>query len=79
MPGDISSAAFWMVAAASLSGSEIVIDHVGLNPSRTGILDILRRMGADVSIERSGLGPGEPIGTITVRHGGLAAAEIAPR
>jgi 3-phosphoshikimate 1-carboxyvinyltransferase len=79
VPGDISSAAFWMVAAASLSGSEIVIDHVGLNPSRTGILDILRRMGADVSIENRGVGPGEPIGSITVRHGGLAATEIAPR
>src|SRR5678815_5093507 len=51
VPGDISSAAFWMVAAASLSGSEIVIDGVGLNPSRTGIIDILRRMGAQVSIE----------------------------
>ena len=51
VPGDMSSAAFWMVAAASLSGSEIVIDHVGLNPSRTGIIDILRRMGAVVSIE----------------------------
>ena len=79
VPGDISSAAFWMVAAASLSGSEIVIDDVGLNPSRTGILDILRRMGADVSIENGGDGPGEPIGTITVRHGGLAPTEIAPR
>jgi 3-phosphoshikimate 1-carboxyvinyltransferase len=79
VPGDISSAAFWMVAAASLSGSEIVIDHVGLNPSRTGILDILRRMGADVSIDAEAAGPGEPIGTITVRHGGLAATEIVPR
>ena len=78
VPGDISSAAFWMVAAASLSGSEIVIDHVGLNPSRTGIIDILRRMGAVVSIEGSDQGPGEPVGTITVRHGGLASTEIVP-
>ena len=79
VPGDMSSAAFWMVAAASLSGSEIVIDHVGLNPSRTGIIDILRRMGAVVSIEADDRGPGEPVGTVTVRHGGLAATEIAPR
>jgi 3-phosphoshikimate 1-carboxyvinyltransferase len=79
VPGDISSAAFWMVAAASLSGSEIVIDHVGLNPSRTGILDILRRMGAQVSLEAKNQGPGEPIGTITVRHGGLTSTEIAPQ
>ena len=79
VPGDISSAAFWMVAAASLSGSEIVIDHVGLNPSRTGIIDILTRMGARVSLEHGDPGPGEPVGTITVRHGGLASTEIAPR
>jgi 3-phosphoshikimate 1-carboxyvinyltransferase len=79
VPGDISSAAFWMVAAASLSGSEIVIEHVGLNPSRTGIIDILRRMGAKVSIEGNDQGRGEPVGTITVRYGGLASTEIAPR
>ncbi len=79
VPGDMSSAAFWMVAAASLSGSEIVIDHVGLNQSRTGIIDILKRMGAVVSIEGGDRGPGEPVGTVTVRHGGLAATEIAPR
>jgi 3-phosphoshikimate 1-carboxyvinyltransferase len=79
VPGDISSAAFWMVAAASLSGSEIVIDHVGLNPSRTGIIDILRRMGAQLSIEGDDQGPGEPVGTITVRHGSLTSTEIAPR
>jgi 3-phosphoshikimate 1-carboxyvinyltransferase len=79
VPGDISSAAFWMVAAASLSGSEIVIEHVGLNPSRTGIIDILRRMGAQVSINGSDPGPGEPVGTVTVRHEGLAPTEIAPR
>jgi 3-phosphoshikimate 1-carboxyvinyltransferase len=79
VPGDISSAAFWMVAAASLSGSEIVIDDVGLNPSRTGIIEILKRMGADVAIDNAGVGPGEPVGTITVRYGGPAATEIAPR
>jgi 3-phosphoshikimate 1-carboxyvinyltransferase len=78
VPGDMSSAAFWMVAAASLSGSEIVIDHVGLNASRTGIIDILKRMGAVVSIEGDDRGPGEPVGTVTVRHGGLASTEIAP-
>jgi 3-phosphoshikimate 1-carboxyvinyltransferase len=79
VPGDISSAAFWMVAAASLSGSEIVIDGVGLNPSRTGIIDILRRMGAHIFIEGEDQGPGEPVGTIVVRHGSLASTEIAPQ
>src|SRR5688500_11263946 len=51
VPGDISSAAFWMVAAAALPGSEIVIEGVGLNPTRTGILDVLRRIGADIDID----------------------------
>jgi len=78
VPGDISSAAFWMVAAASLSGSEVVIRDVGLNPSRTGIIDIIRRMGAVVSIEGDVDGPGEPIGTITVRHEQLRSIEVVP-
>jgi 3-phosphoshikimate 1-carboxyvinyltransferase len=77
VPGDISSAAFWMVAAASLSGSEIVIASVGVNPTRTGIIDVLRRIGADIHVE-GGNNAGEPIGTIRVRHGYLGAIEIAP-
>jgi 3-phosphoshikimate 1-carboxyvinyltransferase len=78
VPGDISSAAFWMVAAASLSGSEIVIASVGVNPTRTGIIDVLRRMGADVHVETSGSHVGEPIGTIRVRHGQLGTTAIEP-
>ena len=78
VPGDISSAAFWMVAAASLPGSEIVIESVGVNPTRTGIIDVLRRMGADVEISSDDSQVGEPIGTIRVRHGRLATAVIAP-
>jgi 3-phosphoshikimate 1-carboxyvinyltransferase len=78
VPGDISSAAFWMVAAASLPGSEIVIDSVGVNPTRTGIIDVLRRMGADVEISSDDSQVGEPIGTIRVRHGRLGTAVIAP-
>ena len=78
VPGDISSAAFWMVAAASLSGSEIVIAHVGLNPTRTGIIDILRRIGADVVVEEDQGSSGEPIGTITVRHRDVGAVVIEP-
>jgi 3-phosphoshikimate 1-carboxyvinyltransferase len=78
VPGDISSAAFWMCAAASLSGSEIVIAHVGLNPTRTGILDILRRFGADVSVEEDGRRRGEPMGTIVVRHRDVGPVAIAP-
>ena len=78
VPGDVSSAAFWMVAAASLPGSEIVIEGVGLNPTRTGIIDILRRMGARIDLEQALEGRGEPAGTVVVRHAGLSPAEIAP-
>jgi 3-phosphoshikimate 1-carboxyvinyltransferase len=77
VPGDVSSAAFWMAAAASLPGSEIVIDDVGLNPTRTGILDILRRMGADV-VREGGEALTEPMGRLVVRHRDLVPAEIAP-
>ena len=78
VPGDMSSAAFWMVAAASLPGSEIVIDGVGLNPTRTGIIDILRRMGATIDVEAGPPTEAEPMGRVIVRHGGRAAAEITP-
>ena len=76
VPGDISSAAFWMCAAASLSGSEIVIAHVGLNPTRTGILDVLRRFGADVEVEADDSTRGEPVGTIVVRHRDVGSVVI---
>jgi 3-phosphoshikimate 1-carboxyvinyltransferase len=78
VPGDISSAAFWMVAAASLAGSEIEIESVGINPTRTGIIEVLRRMGADVTVENGGSNVGEPIGTIRVRHGHLGTTVIEP-
>lgn len=78
VPGDVSSAAFWMVAAASLPGSEIVIGSVGINPTRTGIIDVLRRMGADVHVEGDVGNVGEPVGTIRVRHGRLGATVIEP-
>jgi 3-phosphoshikimate 1-carboxyvinyltransferase len=79
VPGDMSSAAFWMVAAAALPGSEIVIEEVGVNPTRAAILDMLRRFGARVDIEFSTEGDlGEPSGTIVVRHGTLREVTIAP-
>jgi len=78
VPGDISSAAFWMVAAAALPGSEITIEHVGLNPSRTGILDILKRMGAEITTAVAHAQAGEPIGTIGVRHADLQPASVTP-
>ncbi len=78
VPGDISSAAFWMVAAAALPGSEIILDGVGLNPSRGGIIAILRRMGADIDVDAGPPTDGEPIGRVMVRHAGLHPAQIIP-
>ena len=78
VPGDISSAAFWMTAAAALPGSEVTIEDVGLNPTRTGILEVLRRAGARVNIARTDDGSGEPSGTISVRHGVLRPVVVAP-
>ena len=79
VPGDLSSAAFWMVAASALPGSEVAIEEVGLNPTRAGILDILRRLGARVEVtQTSGGDAGEPMGTILVSHDGLRETHVAP-
>lgn len=79
VPGDMSSAAFWMVAAAAMPGSEVVVEEVGLNPTRTGILDILRRMGAEIDVAPSpGDAADEPSGRVTVRHRTLREIAIAP-
>jgi 3-phosphoshikimate 1-carboxyvinyltransferase len=81
VPGDISAAAFWMVAAAALPDSEVILENVGLNPTRTGILDVLRRMGVTIdampAAGAAGDG-GEPAGTIVVRHGRLLESRIRP-
>jgi 3-phosphoshikimate 1-carboxyvinyltransferase len=78
VPGDVSSAAFWMVAAAALPGSDVTVEQVGLNPTRTGIIEVLRRMGADVKTVVEHAQAGEPIGIIHVRHADLAPTDIAP-
>ncbi len=79
VPGDVSSAAFWMIAAAALPGSEVTIEGVGLNPTRTGVVDVLRRAGASVEVaEDDPATIGEPAGLITVRHGALQPVVIAP-
>jgi len=67
VPADPSSAAFPAVAAAIVEGSEIVLEHVGLNPSRAGFLVVLERMGADLEIDVDDLDASEPTGAITVR------------
>ena len=68
VPGDISSAAFFLVAAACLEGSEIEMPNVGLNPTRTGVLDVLRRFGVRIEIRDDRESGGEPIGTLVVKH-----------
>ena len=79
VPGDLSSAAFWMVAASALPGSEVTIEDVGLNPTRAGVLDILRRLGARIDVDETRRGDaGEPTGTIVVRHDTLLDTRIAP-
>ncbi len=73
VPADISSAAFFMVAAAITPGSDIVLKHVGINPTRTGIINILERMGADISLSNKRYigGEGEPVADIRVRYAPL--------
>jgi 3-phosphoshikimate 1-carboxyvinyltransferase len=75
VPGDISSAAFFMVAALIVPDSELLIKNVGLNETRTGIIDVLKSMGASISIEKSEDGI-EPAGDITVKHSQLHGTEI---
>ncbi len=79
VPGDVSSAAFWATAAAALPGSDITLEDVGLNPTRTGILDWLRRTGANVDVSRVTENAGEPRGSVRVRHGGRAGLTVGPR
>jgi 3-phosphoshikimate 1-carboxyvinyltransferase len=76
VPGDFSSAAFWMVAAAALPGSSVTIDGVGLNATRTGLLGVLRRFGAHVDVERTSGTAGEPLGTIVVTGDQTGTIEI---
>jgi 3-phosphoshikimate 1-carboxyvinyltransferase len=78
VPGDISSAAFWMVAAAALPGSEVRVEHVGLNPTRAAIVEILHRIGARLDIVRAPETADEPYGTVTVRHDEMLPLEITP-
>jgi 3-phosphoshikimate 1-carboxyvinyltransferase len=76
IPADLSSAAFFVVAALLVGGSEVVLEEVGINPTRTGLLSILERMGAGVEVEPQGERGGEPIGRLTVRPGALSGTEV---
>ncbi len=76
IPGDISSATFFMVAALIVPGSELLISNVGLNPTRSGAIDILRRMGGQLELQNEREAGGEPVADILVRSSRLRGIEI---
>ena len=76
VPADISSAAFFMVAASIASGSDITLQHVGVNPTRTGVIDILKLMGADLELLNQRDVGGEPVADIRVRSAPLSGIDI---
>jgi 3-phosphoshikimate 1-carboxyvinyltransferase len=77
IPADVSSAAFFIVAALLLPGSEILLKGVGLNPSRTAMIDLLRTMGAQIDTIDVQLRSGEPVGDLRVAYGPLKGGEIS--
>ena len=78
VPGDLSSAAFWAVAAAAIPESELEIQDVGLNPTRTALLDVLARAGAAIQCQVESQEGGEPRGTVRIRHGVMRPLVIGP-
>ncbi|MGD8820616.1 MAG: 3-phosphoshikimate 1-carboxyvinyltransferase [Anaerolineae bacterium] len=83
VPGDFSSAAFLLVAAALVPGSELIVEGVGVNPTRTGLLDILRAMGADMHVQAQRSISGEPVADLVMRaselHGTQVSGELVVR
>ena len=76
VPGDPSSAAFLVVAASIVPGSDIVVANVGLNPTRAGLFEVLRMMGADITEENPRIVGGEPVADLRVRHAALRAVDV---
>ncbi|QOH66719.1 3-phosphoshikimate 1-carboxyvinyltransferase [Bacillus amyloliquefaciens] len=76
VPGDISSAAFFLAAGAVVPGSRIVLKNVGLNPTRTGMIDVLKQMGASLEVIPSEADSAEPYGDLVIETSDLKAAEI---
>ncbi len=76
VPGDFSSAAFFVAGAAAQAGAELVVEHVGLNATRTGLLEVLREMGAEVRVEDLREVAGEPTGTLLVRGRQLRGVQV---
>ncbi len=78
VPADLSSAAFFLVGASIAPGSDLTLEHVGINPTRTGCLEILRRMGADIEIVAQREAGGEPVADLRVRSARLRGIEVPP-
>ena len=78
VPGDPSSAAFFVVAALITPGSEVTVTHVGMNPTRTGIYKMLKAMGADLTYSNAREVGGEPVADITARHSVLRGIDVPP-
>ncbi len=82
VPADISSSAFFMVGASIAEGSDVVLEHVGINPTRTGVIDILKLMGANIELLNQCEVGGEPVADIRIRsaklHGANIPAELVP-
>ncbi len=76
VPADISSAAFFMVAASIAPGSDILLEHVGMNPTRVGVINILRAMGGDLTLSNECVVGGEPVADIRVRYAPLKGIAI---
>jgi 3-phosphoshikimate 1-carboxyvinyltransferase len=76
VPADISSAAFFMVAAAITPNANVVLRQVGINPTRTGVIEILKQMGANISLENLGMAGGEPVADIRIQASVLKGIHI---
>lgn len=78
VPGDPSSAAFFMVAALIVPGSDLTITNVGINPTRAGLIEVLQAMGGDIAVLNQRIVGGEPVADLRVRHGALTGIAIDP-
>ena len=76
VPGDVSSAAFFLVAGAIIPNSKLVLQNVGMNPTRTGIIDVLEKMGATFTVDLINEGASEPVANITIETSSLKGIEI---
>jgi 3-phosphoshikimate 1-carboxyvinyltransferase len=78
VPADLSAAAFFLVGASIAPGSDLVLEHVGINPTRNGVLSILRKMGADIALGNERMVSGEPVADIWVRASRLHGIDVPP-